>query len=117
MALRQTRGVVPGILSQEDPGNVVFHYLDRAPTGGKVSASGLITGPLTGDGVETAQSGDPGPRAFDLGAGDPVTETVSNGPGPVGRETKESAGSPAAPATMAGYGLLGAIALGLVFLL
>jgi hypothetical protein len=48
MALRQVRGIFPGLLSQEDPGFDVYHYLDVLPLQGKVTESGLVTVPVAG---------------------------------------------------------------------
>jgi len=59
MGLRAVRGVVPGILAQEEPSIKAAHYMIDLPPEGRNPRGGIITAPITGEIVE-------------LGAGDPV---------------------------------------------
>lgn len=89
MAIRQVRGIFFGTLAQEDAGPVVNHFLDEAPPGGKITASGLVVQPLMEPLVAHA---------------DPVVDSVAILQGgqkqidtPIGTETRQAAGQAPEP--------------------
>lgn len=66
MGLRAVRGVVPGVLSQEEPSIKAAHYMVDLPLEGRNPRGGIITAPIAGEIVEFGQ-GDPvvtGRRSF-----------------------------------------------------
>lgn len=77
--LRETRGLYPGLLAQEEPGNTVKHYLVDLPPQGRITESGLITVPIAGDvgGAPDGRISDMLPYA--IPAGDQTVESTKQG--------------------------------------
>lgn len=83
MALRQVRGIYPGLLDQVKPGIMVVNTLDNLPPQGKVTRSGLIVAPISSD-----VQGDGDPIVSGV-SGHAVTEPVTMTP--IGMETRQAA--------------------------
>lgn len=82
MGLRSVRGVVPGVLAQEEPAIKAAHYMIDLPVEGKNPRGGIITAPIAGEIVST-------------GAGDPVVtgrrKVLVDDPEVSGNETRQAA--------------------------
>lgn len=100
MGLRAVRGVVPGILAQEDPAIKALHYMVDLPVEGRNPRGGIITAPIAGEIVGVGQ-GDPvvtGRRSF-----------MVDDPEVSGNETRQE--SQTSKGTIPGWAILAALAL------